>query len=92
MSSIPAWAASAAGKPFEPYEFEAGPLGPEEVEIAVEHCGLCHTDLTMLDNELGLSRYPTSAWSVRRKNHSGSKASTTSSGGVVGMISSTPTR
>ena len=35
-----------------------GPLGPDEVEIAVEHCGVCHSDLTMLDNELGLSSYP----------------------------------
>jgi uncharacterized zinc-type alcohol dehydrogenase-like protein len=58
MSSIRAWAAPATGSRFEPYGFEAGPLGPEVVDIAVEHCGVCHTDLTMLDDELGLSRYP----------------------------------
>jgi uncharacterized zinc-type alcohol dehydrogenase-like protein len=58
MSTIRAWAAPAAGAPFEPFEFEAGPLGPEQVEIAVEHCGVCHTDLTLLENGLGVSRYP----------------------------------
>jgi uncharacterized zinc-type alcohol dehydrogenase-like protein len=58
MSTIRAWAAPAAGKPFEPFEFDPGPLGPEEVEIAVESCGVCHTDLSMLDNEWGMSQYP----------------------------------
>jgi len=58
MGTVRAWASPAVGARFEPYEFEAGPLGPEQVEVAVEHCGVCHTDLTMLDNELGLSRYP----------------------------------
>lgn len=27
-------------------------------EIAVDHCGLCHTDLSILNNEWGISRYP----------------------------------
>jgi alcohol/geraniol dehydrogenase (NADP+) len=30
----------------------------EEVEIAVEHCGLCHSDLSILNNDWGLSQYP----------------------------------
>ncbi|TKB73565.1 MAG: NAD(P)-dependent alcohol dehydrogenase [Nitrospira sp.] len=58
MTPIRAWAAHAAGRALEPYEFDAGPLGPEEVEIAVESCGICHSDLSMLDNEWGLSLYP----------------------------------
>jgi uncharacterized zinc-type alcohol dehydrogenase-like protein len=35
-----------------------GPLGGDEVEVAVEHCGLCHSDLSILNNEWGLSQYP----------------------------------
>jgi uncharacterized zinc-type alcohol dehydrogenase-like protein len=33
-------------------------LGPEEVEIAVESCGVCHSDLSVLTNEWGMSIYP----------------------------------
>jgi uncharacterized zinc-type alcohol dehydrogenase-like protein len=37
---------------------DLGSLGAEEVEIAVEHCGLCHSDLSILNNEWGISQYP----------------------------------
>jgi uncharacterized zinc-type alcohol dehydrogenase-like protein len=53
-----AWAANEAAKPVVPFEYEAGPLGAEEVEIRVAHSGLCHSDLSMIDNEWGFSAYP----------------------------------
>lgn len=31
--------------------FDLGPLGQEEVEIAVDYCGLCHSDLSILNDE-----------------------------------------
>ena len=37
---------------------DLGPLGAEDVEVAVEHCGLCHSDLSVLNNEWGISQYP----------------------------------
>jgi uncharacterized zinc-type alcohol dehydrogenase-like protein len=37
---------------------DLGPLGVEEVEVAVEHCGLCHSDLSVLNNDWGISQYP----------------------------------
>jgi alcohol/geraniol dehydrogenase (NADP+) len=37
---------------------DPGPLGAEEVEVAVEHCGLCHSDLSVLNNDWGISQYP----------------------------------
>jgi uncharacterized zinc-type alcohol dehydrogenase-like protein len=37
---------------------DLGPFQPEDVEIAVEHCGLCHSDLSILNNEWGISQYP----------------------------------
>lgn len=55
---IRAYAATAAGAPLIPFEYDPGPLGAEQVEIAVEHCGICHSDLSMIDNEWGRSRYP----------------------------------
>lgn len=53
-----AFAATKPGSRLEPFEFEFGPLGHDEVEIAVESCGVCHSDLSMLDNEWGMSAYP----------------------------------
>ena len=58
MTQTRAWAARAPGGKLERYTYEAGPLGGEEVEIAVEHCGLCHSDLSMIDNDWGFSTYP----------------------------------
>ena len=53
-----AYAASAPHAPLEPFTFDPGALGPEEVEIQVSHCGVCHSDLSMLDNEWGMSQFP----------------------------------
>lgn len=55
---IRAYAATAPGGRLQPWEYDPGPLRPEQVEIAVEHCGICHSDLSMLDNEWGRSTYP----------------------------------
>lgn len=58
---IKSYAALAAGQALELYEYEAGALGAEEVEVEVEYCGVCHSDLSMIDNEWGISSYPTIA-------------------------------
>ena len=55
---IRALAAACPGGPLEAFEYDPGPLPPEQVEIAVEHCGICHSDLSMLDNEWRNARYP----------------------------------
>lgn len=53
-----AWTAKGPKQPMVLESFELGPLGDEEVEIGVEHCGLCHSDLSVLNNEWGISEYP----------------------------------
>ena len=58
MTNIRAWAAHGAKQKLEPIVYEAGQIGPEEVEIRVEFCGLCHSDLSILNNEWGVSQYP----------------------------------
>jgi uncharacterized zinc-type alcohol dehydrogenase-like protein len=58
MNKIKAWAAMSAGAPLQPYDYDPGPLGAEEVEIAVDYCGICHSDLSMVDNDWGMSTYP----------------------------------
>ena len=56
--SINAYAAQQAGGKLEPYSYEPGELAAQDVEIAVEYCGICHSDLSMIDNEWGMSEYP----------------------------------
>lgn len=58
MSAIRAYAATEAGGELRAFQYDPGPLGSEQVEIAVEHCGICHSDLSMLDDEWGRTRYP----------------------------------
>ena len=53
--------AFAAGKPkgdLKPVELEFGALHPEHVEIEVAYCGICHSDLAMIDNDWGFTHYP----------------------------------
>lgn len=58
MSTIRAFATETPGGSLKPFEYKPGPLGPEEVEIAVSHCGICHSDLSMIKNEWGQSQFP----------------------------------
>lgn len=58
MSLIDAWVATAVNGKFTRQQVDLGPLEAEEAEVAVEHCGLCHSDVSMLRNDWGLSQFP----------------------------------
>ncbi len=55
---ITGYAAHKPGGRLKPFEFDPGPLGDDQVEIKVEYCGLCHSDLSMINNEWGTTQYP----------------------------------
>jgi uncharacterized zinc-type alcohol dehydrogenase-like protein len=55
---IKAYAAFEAGGELKAYEYDPGPLADHDVEIAVDYCGICHSDLSMLNNEWGITQYP----------------------------------
>lgn len=58
MATVHSFAATKTGGSLEPFEYELGPLGPNDVDIGVDHCGICHSDLSMLENEWGMTQYP----------------------------------
>src|SRR5262245_33827739 len=58
MATIEAWVAPAAKSSLVRQKVELEPLGDEEVEVEVEHCGLCHSDLSIRNNDWGFSRFP----------------------------------
>ncbi|MBK1829795.1 NAD(P)-dependent alcohol dehydrogenase [Verrucomicrobiaceae bacterium R5-34] len=57
-NQINAYAALEAGGTLQPYSYDVGELAADEVEIEVLHCGICHSDVSMIDNEWEISEYP----------------------------------
>lgn len=53
-----AWVAETVGSKLVRKQLDYGPLAAEEVEVAVEHCGVCHSDLSVLKNDWGISQFP----------------------------------
>jgi alcohol/geraniol dehydrogenase (NADP+) len=58
MPDIQGFAAHAAGAQLLPFRYSPGELGPYDVEVRVDHCGVCHSDVHLIDNDWGISRYP----------------------------------
>ncbi|HWG21998.1 MAG TPA: NAD(P)-dependent alcohol dehydrogenase [Terracidiphilus sp.] len=58
MAQILGLAAHAAGAELLPFRYEPGPLGAQDVEIDISHCGVCHSDLHLISNDWGISHYP----------------------------------
>ena len=58
MSVIDAWVGKSAKRPLVREQIDIGPLDAEDVEVEVENCGICHSDVSVLDDDWGLSHYP----------------------------------
>jgi uncharacterized zinc-type alcohol dehydrogenase-like protein len=58
MPEIKGLAVHAAGAELLPYRYTVGDLGPHDVEVKITHCGVCHSDVHLIDNDWGLSKYP----------------------------------
>ncbi len=48
-----AYAAPSARAALEPFSYEPLPLAPGQVEIAIAHCGVCHSDVHLVDGDWG---------------------------------------
>jgi uncharacterized zinc-type alcohol dehydrogenase-like protein len=53
-----AYAALSAKQVLVPYTYEPASLGATDVEIDISHCGVCHSDLHLIDNDWSSSTYP----------------------------------
>lgn len=58
MALIQGLAAHAAGAELLPFRYDPGELGPQELEIRISHCGVCHSDLHLISNDWSISQYP----------------------------------
>lgn len=55
---ITAYAALEPKGQLTPFEYDPGTLNANDVELNVEYCGICHSDLSVLDSEWGRTQYP----------------------------------
>jgi uncharacterized zinc-type alcohol dehydrogenase-like protein len=58
MSEIRGLAAHAAGAQLLSYKYAVEELGPHDVEVKISHCGVCYSDLHLINNDWGVSKYP----------------------------------
>ncbi|WP_298917489.1 NAD(P)-dependent alcohol dehydrogenase [uncultured Algimonas sp.] len=58
MTDFNAYAAMEPDGELVPFSYDPGPIGPDEVEIRITACGVCHSDLSMINNDWRSSRYP----------------------------------
>jgi uncharacterized zinc-type alcohol dehydrogenase-like protein len=58
MAEIHGLAAHAAGAHLLPFKYNPGVLDRHGVEVQISHCGVCHSDLHLIDNDWGVSKYP----------------------------------
>ena len=56
--TVQAHAAMSAKGKLHPFKYESCGLGPFDVEVRITHCGICHSDLHLIDNDWGVSSYP----------------------------------
>ena len=57
-STIRGYAAAMQGKPLKLQTFKAPKLGEHDVRISITHCGVCHTDVSAIDDYYEITNYP----------------------------------
>ena len=57
-STIKGYAAMEQGKTLELKSFNAPKLGENDVRVSVTHCGVCHTDVSAIDDYYDITNYP----------------------------------
>lgn len=87
MNSVPAYAAHQADKPLAPHQIDRREPGPDDVEIEILYCGVCHSDIHTSRNEWVGTMYPVVPGHeiVGKVTRVGDKVSRFKSGDTVGV-------
>jgi alcohol dehydrogenase (NADP+) len=56
--TINSFASFGKDEPLKPWTYQSRPLGPNDVEIKISHCGICGSDIHTLDSGWGPTSYP----------------------------------
>jgi uncharacterized zinc-type alcohol dehydrogenase-like protein len=58
MSNTKGFAAFNHTEDLRSYDFDRREVGPNDVKIKIDYCGVCHSDIHMAHNDWGMSEYP----------------------------------
>ena len=58
MTTVNAYAAQSATSPLAPFNVERRAVGPNDVQIEILYCGVCHSDIHQVRDEWGGSIFP----------------------------------
>jgi alcohol dehydrogenase (NADP+) len=58
MTETKAYAALAAAQPLTPFTVERRAPNPDDVVIGIRYCGICHTDIHLIENTWGNAMFP----------------------------------
>lgn len=58
MSDVKAYAARSETSGLSPFSFQPRAPRPDDVTIAIDYCGVCHTDIHFAQNDWGRTLYP----------------------------------
>jgi uncharacterized zinc-type alcohol dehydrogenase-like protein len=58
MPFTSSFAAQSATSPLAQHQIDRRAVGPQDVQIAIDYCGVCHTDIHQSKNDWGASNYP----------------------------------
>jgi len=52
------WACHSCKQPVQPWTYRPRPLGDDDVEIKIQYCGICYSDIHTMDGDWGAALYP----------------------------------
>lgn len=55
---ISSYAVFGQGEKLVPFSYENKEILPHEVSVKISHCGICHSDIHLIDNDWGVSNFP----------------------------------
>jgi uncharacterized zinc-type alcohol dehydrogenase-like protein len=55
---VKAYAAFAKSEELKPFEYDAKALEPDSIDVEISHCGICHSDIHLLDDGLSITKFP----------------------------------
>ena len=56
--SVQGFAAKGPREKLVPFVYDLEPLGPHDVVVAITHCGICHSDIHLINNDWGITHFP----------------------------------
>ncbi len=55
---VKAYAALGKSTELKPFEYDARPLDAQFIDVEISHCGICHSDIHLVDDGLGITKFP----------------------------------